>query len=223
MFTGWVDVGLTRRGEEQARHSGRRLCEADLLPSAVHTSLLSRAINIARLALEGAGRPGAPAHRTWRLNELHYGALQKVDRRGTRAVQRRAVPPVVAFPRQQTAADRARQSMGRRSGPALRHARSRPGPADGEPARRHGPPASPLARCDHPGPGRWRNRPGRRARQLPARLGPPPGPTVRRRGLDLAHPDRDAAALRPGNGDSTPPCAAVRTSTRLPRPERWQR
>jgi 2,3-bisphosphoglycerate-dependent phosphoglycerate mutase len=84
-FTGWVDVDLTPRGEAQARHSGRRLREAGLLPTVLHTSLLTRAVRTGTLALAAAGRTGVPVHRTWRLNERHYGALQGIDRRVARA------------------------------------------------------------------------------------------------------------------------------------------
>jgi 2,3-bisphosphoglycerate-dependent phosphoglycerate mutase len=75
-FTGWIDVGLTARGEQQARHSGRLLRQARLLPDEVHTSVLTRAARTATLALRAAGRPQVPVTATWRLNERHYGALQ---------------------------------------------------------------------------------------------------------------------------------------------------
>jgi 2,3-bisphosphoglycerate-dependent phosphoglycerate mutase len=84
-FTGWVDVEPTARGEEQARHSGRRLREAGLLPTVLHTSLLTRAVRTGTLAVAAAGRAGIPVHRTWRLNERHYGALQGLDRTLARA------------------------------------------------------------------------------------------------------------------------------------------
>ena len=84
LFTGWVDVDLTVRGEQQARHSGRRLREADLLPDVLHTSVLTRAIRSGALALEAAERGWIPAHRHWRLNERCYGALQGLDRKAVR-------------------------------------------------------------------------------------------------------------------------------------------
>ena len=31
-FTGWVDVALTEKGEEEARHGGELLREANILP-----------------------------------------------------------------------------------------------------------------------------------------------------------------------------------------------
>ena len=52
LFTGWVDVNLTELGEEQAKLGGLQLKEAGLLPTVLHTSLLTRAIRTANLALE---------------------------------------------------------------------------------------------------------------------------------------------------------------------------
>ena len=80
LFTGWVDVDLTAVGEEQARAGGRQLRDAGLEPIVVHTSLQTRAIRTANLALEAAGRNWLPVRRSWRLNERHYGALQGKDK-----------------------------------------------------------------------------------------------------------------------------------------------
>jgi 2,3-bisphosphoglycerate-dependent phosphoglycerate mutase len=76
LFTGWVDVDLTPRGEDEARRGGELLAERDLLPDVLHTSLLRRAIRTAELALNAADRHWLPVRRSWRLNERHYGALQ---------------------------------------------------------------------------------------------------------------------------------------------------
>jgi 2,3-bisphosphoglycerate-dependent phosphoglycerate mutase len=84
LFTGWVDVPLTALGEEQARHSGRRLREVDLLPDVLHTSVLSRAVTTGALAVAAADRAWIPTRRHWRLNERCYGALQGLDRRAVR-------------------------------------------------------------------------------------------------------------------------------------------
>ena len=84
LFTGWVDVDLTARGEEQARHSGRRLLEAGVLPDVLHTSVLTRAIRSGALAVDAADRGWIPARRHWRLNERCYGALQGLDRKAVR-------------------------------------------------------------------------------------------------------------------------------------------
>lgn len=58
---------------------------AGLLPDVVHTSLQKRAIRTAQLALESADRHWIPVHRSWRLNERHYGALQGKDKAQTLA------------------------------------------------------------------------------------------------------------------------------------------
>ncbi len=84
LFTGWVDVDLTSDGEQQARDGGRLLREADVLPTVLHTSLLTRAVRTATLALEECARPWIPVRRSWRLNERHYGALQGLDKTATR-------------------------------------------------------------------------------------------------------------------------------------------
>jgi 2,3-bisphosphoglycerate-dependent phosphoglycerate mutase len=86
LFTGWVDVGLTPRGEEEARRSGRELVAAatdGLSLRVVHTSLLTRAIRTAELALAEADLSWLPVHRHWRLNERHYGGLQGLDKKQT--------------------------------------------------------------------------------------------------------------------------------------------
>ena len=85
LFTGWVDVDLTAHGEDQARRSGELLREAGLLPTTLHTSVLTRAIRTGTIALEAAGRAWIPVRRHWRLNERCYGDLQGKDRRAIRA------------------------------------------------------------------------------------------------------------------------------------------
>ena len=83
LFTGWVDVDLTPKGEEQAKLGGLQLKEAGLLPTVLHTSLLTRAIRTANIALESCERSWVPVKRHWRLNERHYGALQGKDKKQT--------------------------------------------------------------------------------------------------------------------------------------------
>ena len=85
LFTGWVDVDLTALGEEQARLGGLMLAKADLLPTVLHTSLLTRAIRTSNIALEACQRSWIPVKRHWRLNERHYGALQGKDKAETLA------------------------------------------------------------------------------------------------------------------------------------------
>lgn len=83
LFTGWVDVALSDKGRAEATRGGQLLKEANLLPDVLHTSLLTRAINTADIALVSAGVVGIPIKRSWRLNERHYGSLQGKDKAAT--------------------------------------------------------------------------------------------------------------------------------------------
>jgi 2,3-bisphosphoglycerate-dependent phosphoglycerate mutase len=74
-FTGWWDVDLSPLGEEQARQAGQLLVDAQIHPDVVHTSLQTRAIRTANLALDAMGLAWLPVRRHWRLNERHYGDL----------------------------------------------------------------------------------------------------------------------------------------------------
>lgn len=82
-FTGWTDVGLTEQGETEARTAGRLMAEEGLKPDVMFTSVLSRAIDTADLALDEAGWTDIPTKRDWRLNERHYGALQGLNKKET--------------------------------------------------------------------------------------------------------------------------------------------
>jgi 2,3-bisphosphoglycerate-dependent phosphoglycerate mutase len=103
-FTGWTDVPLTARGEEQARRAGEQLAEAGFRPQLCFTSLLRRGTDSLRLALPAMGVASVPVVESWYLNERHFGALQGLGRleallrfglRSVWACQRRyaAVPP----------------------------------------------------------------------------------------------------------------------------------
>ena len=85
LFTGWVDVNLSAKGEAEAARGGKLLLERNLLPDVVHTSLLRRAIHTSQLALDSCDRHWIPVRRSWRLNERHYGALQGKDKKETLA------------------------------------------------------------------------------------------------------------------------------------------
>jgi 2,3-bisphosphoglycerate-dependent phosphoglycerate mutase len=87
LFTGWEDVDLSPNGENEARAAGRLLAgEPDLDLRVVHTSVLTRAIRTAELALAEAGRSWLPVRRHWRLNERHYGDLQGYNKKETAAL-----------------------------------------------------------------------------------------------------------------------------------------
>ena len=70
LFTGWYDVDLSALGEDEARGAGGMLAaDAGLDLRVVHTSVLTRAVRTADLALDAAGRswlPGASALATQR-------------------------------------------------------------------------------------------------------------------------------------------------------------
>jgi 2,3-bisphosphoglycerate-dependent phosphoglycerate mutase len=83
LFTGWVDVRLSDLGRAEAKRAGELLVEKDVLPDVLHTSVLTRAIQTADLALEEADRLWIDVRRSWRLNERHYGALQGLDKAET--------------------------------------------------------------------------------------------------------------------------------------------
>lgn len=83
LFTGWVDVRLTDQGRSEAANAGKLLESSGMLPDVLFTSVLSRAIQTANLALESADRMWIPVERSWRLNERHYGALQGLDKAET--------------------------------------------------------------------------------------------------------------------------------------------
>jgi len=83
LFTGWVDVDLSDKGQDEAAHGGALLAEKGLLPDILHTSLLRRAIKTANIALDACDRHWIPVKRDWRLNERHYGALQGRNKKQT--------------------------------------------------------------------------------------------------------------------------------------------
>jgi 2,3-bisphosphoglycerate-dependent phosphoglycerate mutase len=83
LFTGWQDVELTAQGQEEASAAGVLMREAGVDVRILHTSLLTRAIRTAQLALDAMGHLWVPARRDWRLNERHYGDLQGKNKKET--------------------------------------------------------------------------------------------------------------------------------------------
>ena len=75
-FTGWTDVGLTEQGRTEAHSAGTLLREAGFRFDVAYTSVLRRAIQTLWIALEELEQEWIPVHRSWKLNERHYGALQ---------------------------------------------------------------------------------------------------------------------------------------------------
>jgi 2,3-bisphosphoglycerate-dependent phosphoglycerate mutase len=82
-FTGWVDVGLSERGMAEARAAGRALLKAGYVFDLAYTSVLKRSIKTLWIVLEEMDLMWIPVHRSWRLNERHYGALQGLNKAET--------------------------------------------------------------------------------------------------------------------------------------------
>jgi 2,3-bisphosphoglycerate-dependent phosphoglycerate mutase len=79
-FTGWVDVDLTPQGEREAIRGGELIKAAGIEFDRAYTSVLTRAIRTASLALKAAGQLWLPTIKDWRLNERHYGALTGLNK-----------------------------------------------------------------------------------------------------------------------------------------------
>jgi 2,3-bisphosphoglycerate-dependent phosphoglycerate mutase len=86
LFTGWWDAGLTPEGEAQAVRAGELMLERGVRPDVLHTSLQTRAIRTAELALAAMDRSWIPVRRSWRLNERHYGDLTGRNKAETAAL-----------------------------------------------------------------------------------------------------------------------------------------
>jgi|SRR4051794_5366944 2,3-bisphosphoglycerate-dependent phosphoglycerate mutase len=82
-FTGWTDVDLSETGLSEAKAAGQLLKEGGYVFDVAYTSLLTRAIKTLFYALDGVGLLWIPAHKDWRLNERHYGALQGLNKAET--------------------------------------------------------------------------------------------------------------------------------------------
>jgi 2,3-bisphosphoglycerate-dependent phosphoglycerate mutase len=84
-FSGWTDVGLTEKGMAEARSAGRLLKEEGFAFDVAFTSMLKRTIKTLWIVLEEMDRMWIPVHHSWRLNERHYGALQRLNKAETAA------------------------------------------------------------------------------------------------------------------------------------------
>jgi 2,3-bisphosphoglycerate-dependent phosphoglycerate mutase len=82
-FTGWVDVDLSAQGRAEALAAGHMLKETGWRFDEAHTSVLKRAIRTLWIILDDLDQMNIPVHRTWRLNERHYGALQGLNKTET--------------------------------------------------------------------------------------------------------------------------------------------
>jgi 2,3-bisphosphoglycerate-dependent phosphoglycerate mutase len=107
-FTGWTDVDLSEKGRQEAKEAGEVLRDGGYVFDVAYTSVLKRAIRTLWTALDVMDLMWIPVHRSWRLNERHYGALQGLNKAETAAkfgedqvkIWRRSydVPPPVLTP-----------------------------------------------------------------------------------------------------------------------------
>ena len=84
-FTGWTDVDLSDKGRLEAQEAGRLMAAEEFAFDVAYTSVLKRAIRTLWIALDVMDLLWVPVHRSWRLNERHYGALQGLNKAETAA------------------------------------------------------------------------------------------------------------------------------------------
>jgi 2,3-bisphosphoglycerate-dependent phosphoglycerate mutase len=84
-FTGWTDVDLTERGRDEAREAGRLMAAEGFAFDVAYTSVLKRAVRTLWIATDEMDLLWIPVHRSWRLNERHYGSLQGLNKAETAA------------------------------------------------------------------------------------------------------------------------------------------
>jgi 2,3-bisphosphoglycerate-dependent phosphoglycerate mutase len=84
-FTGWTDVDLSPKGVVEAHAAAKALCDEGYTFDVAHTSVLKRAIKTLWILLEDLDLMWIPVHRSFRLNERHYGALQGLNKAETAA------------------------------------------------------------------------------------------------------------------------------------------
>ena len=80
-FTGWVDVPLSPKGEEEAKIAGEKI--KDIKFDQAYTSVLKRANDTLDIALKVAEQEDLPITKDQALNERHYGALQGLNKAET--------------------------------------------------------------------------------------------------------------------------------------------
>ncbi len=83
LFSGWTDIDLTEKGIEEAKKSGQVLKEEGYSFDIAFTSVLKRAIRTLWIVLDEMDLMWIPVHRSWKLNERHYGALQGLNKAET--------------------------------------------------------------------------------------------------------------------------------------------
>jgi 2,3-bisphosphoglycerate-dependent phosphoglycerate mutase len=83
LFSGWTDVDLSEAGREEAHQAGQTLKTHGYVFDVAFTSWLKRATETLRIVLAEMGQSDIPVHKSWLLNERHYGALQGLNKAET--------------------------------------------------------------------------------------------------------------------------------------------
>ncbi len=82
-FTGWTDVGLSKRGLKEAVEAGKFLKKEGYSFDIAFTSVLKKATKTLDLVLKEMELTDIPVKKSWRLNERFYGALQGLNKAQT--------------------------------------------------------------------------------------------------------------------------------------------
>ncbi len=82
-FTGWTDVDLSEKGVSEAKKAAETLKSEGYTFDIAFTSVLKRAIRTLWIVQDDMDLMWIPVHRSWRLNERHYGALQGLNKAET--------------------------------------------------------------------------------------------------------------------------------------------
>jgi 2,3-bisphosphoglycerate-dependent phosphoglycerate mutase len=82
-FTGWVDVGLSKQGIDEARKSGILIKNLNISLDISYTSFLKRAIKTLIVILE-ENNLNLELNTSWEINERHYGSLTGLNKEETK-------------------------------------------------------------------------------------------------------------------------------------------
>jgi 2,3-bisphosphoglycerate-dependent phosphoglycerate mutase len=79
-FTGWTDVALSFNGVKEAQEAGLILKKHGYMFDVAFTSVLKRASDTLKYVTMILETPNLRTHKSWKLNERHYGALQGLNK-----------------------------------------------------------------------------------------------------------------------------------------------
>ena len=82
-FTGFYDIGLTSKGEEEAKYAGKLIKNLNIQFDAYFTSKLIRASNSLNIILKVLNKSNVQINEAWELNERHYGGLTGLNKDDT--------------------------------------------------------------------------------------------------------------------------------------------